>query len=194
VEGAVEHLRVTISAGYDTTAHTLAWLLWHLADVRERHEVDPRQLVNETLRMYPAGWVGSRICARDVEFAGHRIPAGTLVLYSPYLSHRDPASWPAPLEFRPDRFAEPAKPWTFIPFAAGKRRCLGMHLARLILELTVGELVTSGRPLRRVAGDPSARAGVTLMPRGPLRLHRCGHGRPATAGPADGPATASSTR
>jgi cytochrome P450 len=172
VDAAVEHLRVTISAGYDTTAHTMAWLLWHLADVREPADVDRRQLVNETLRMYPAGWVGSRVCARDVEFGGHRIPAGTLVLYSPYLSHRDPASWPAPLEFRPGRFSEPARPWTFIPFAAGKRRCLGMHLARLILETTVGELVAAGRPLRRVAGDPAARAGVTLMPRGPLTLRR----------------------
>lgn len=168
----VEQVRVALSAAYDTTAHTLAWLLWHLADAAVDPPTDAaarRRLIDETLRLYPAGWVGSRVCVRDTAFDGRRIPAGTLVLYSPYLTHRDPGLWPDPLAFRPERFARPPSPFTFIPFAAGERRCLGMHLARLLLT-TVVEVVTEDRPLRRLAGDPTPRAGLTLAPSGPLRL------------------------
>lgn len=169
---AVEQIRVALSAAYDTTAHTLAWLLWHLADAAVDPPADAtarRRLVDETLRLYPAGWVGSRVCVRDTAFDGRRIPARTLVLYSPYLTHRDPELWPDPLAFRPARFDRPPAPFTFIPFAAGERRCLGMHLARLMMT-TVAEVVSDSRRLAQVGGEPTPRAGLTLAPSGPLVL------------------------
>ena len=60
---------MALSAGYDTTAHTLAWLLYHAAVQPELADAELRPLaVNEVLRLYPAGWLGSRRAA-----AGHRL-------------------------------------------------------------------------------------------------------------------------
>jgi cytochrome P450 len=164
-----EELRVAVSAGYDTTAHTLAWLLGHVAQQPELLATERRSLViNEVLRLYPAGWVGSRRCTADVEFGGHRIRRGSLVLYSPYLTHRDPRLWTDPLQFRPDRFRDGAAPWSFIPFAAGERTCLGRSFAQLVLTVVLD--VLAGAQLRFTAGSMRPRTGITLRPAGPLHL------------------------
>ena len=178
--GGIAEMRVALAAGYDTTAHTLAWLLAHVAadpDLLqpERHEA----AMAETLRLYPAGWTGSRRAARDITVAGVDIAEGTLVLYSPYLTHRDPALWPEPTAFRPERFeaAEPpAGYWGYIPFAAGPRTCLGRHYAQLLMRTALGAL--SEHRLRFLSGDLTPRAGVTLAPVGPLNLHLDGPRRP----------------
>lgn len=171
LERGVEEARVAIGAAYDTTAHTLAWVLWHLADNPEWAQPDMVQhLVEESLRLYPAGWVGSRVCAADTVFGDDVVRRKTLVLYSPYLTHRDPELWPEPLRFRPERFTEPLPAWGFIPFAAGERTCLGAHLARLILRTVAARFATSR--LTRRGSDPGLRAGLTLAPAGPLLLTR----------------------
>lgn len=164
-----EELRVAVSAGYDTTAHTLAWLLGHVAQQPELLATEHRaSVINEVLRLYPAGWVGSRRCTADVEFGGHRIRRGTLVLYSPYLTHRDPRLWTDPLSFRPERFTGGAAAWCFIPFAAGERTCLGRSFAQLVLSTVLD--VLAGSDLRFIAGSMCPRAGLTLRPAGPLHL------------------------
>lgn len=171
LDNGVEEARVALSAGYDTTAHTLAWVLWHLAENNAWAQPDTLPLlIEETLRLYPAGWVGSRVCAEPVTFQGSTIPAGTMVLYSPYLTHHDTTLWPDALRFRPERFAEPLPPWGFIPFAAGERTCLGMHLARLMLRTVVNEF--AGSILTRKDGDAAPLARITLAPRGQLQMHR----------------------
>jgi len=171
LDNGVEEARVALSAGYDTTAHTLAWILWHLAENNAWAHPDTLPwLVEEALRLYPAGWVGSRVCAVPVTFQGVTIPVGTLVLYSPYLTHHDPTLWPEAWRFRPERFAEPLPAWGFIPFAAGQRTCLGMHLARLILRTVVAEF--AGSILTRTGGDAAPLARITLAPRGQLQMNR----------------------
>lgn len=173
-DDAVEQARTALAAGYDTTAHTLAWALWELAAAPDWHHPDGLDaVVDEVLRLYPAGWIGSRVAARDVTAAGVDVPAGTLVLYSPYLSHRDPDRWTEPDAFRPGR-AHPERSWSYLPFAAGPRTCLGAHLARLMLRTALGAL----RPgMSRLGGDATPRTGLTLRPRGPLVL------RPGTESP-----------
>jgi cytochrome P450 len=169
--GGLDEVRVALSAGYDTTAHTMAWLLYHLSRDPTLFRAEQRPLaVNEVLRLYPAGWLGSRRAARDTEFDGIAIPRGTLVLYSPYLTHRDRRLWLEPQQFRPDRFLGPLPAWGFLPFAAGERTCLGSAYARLVLD-TVLDAFESSR-LSAVAGDPRPRAGITLAPAGPLILRR----------------------
>jgi cytochrome P450 len=171
VPGGVEEARVALAAAYDTTAHTLAWLLWHLADNPDFG--DPQLLphtVEETLRLYPAGWVGSRVTSQPVIFDDVHLPTGTLVMYSPFLTHRNPQLWAECLTFRPSRFAGPLPAWGFIPFAAGQRTCLGAPLARLILRTVAGELAAGS--LTRVGESPRLRAGITLVADGPLALHR----------------------
>lgn len=167
--GAAEELRIALAAGYDTTAHTLAFALWHLAHAPEWLAPDlvPRAL-DEVQRLYPAGWIGSRVAATDATVAGVPVRAGTLLLYSPYLTHRDPALWSRPTSFLPGRFDDGRPAWGFLPFAAGRRTCLGAHLARLILTTALAPFAAGG--LRAVGGDPTPVAGLTLRPRGPLVL------------------------
>jgi cytochrome P450 len=174
VREIVENLRVALAAGYDTTSHTLAWAAWHLA--RHPQWRDPQALplfLDEILRCYPAGWLGSRVAARDATAAGVAVPAGTLVFYSPYLTHHDPGLWDDPHRIRPERFNAGRPAWSYLPFAAGPRTCLGTHLAQLILRTALTPLCQGG--LVQVSGNPAVAVGITLRPRGPLRLRA---GRP----------------
>jgi cytochrome P450 len=169
--GGLEEIRVALSAGYDTTAHTMAWLLYHLGRQPALFDAEQRSpTINEVFRLYPAGWMGSRRAARDTTFDRFSISRGTLVLYSPYLTHRDPGLWPEPAEFRPDRFLDGVPPWGFLPFAAGERTCLGNSYARLVLDTVIEEFADSR--LSMVTGDPRPKAGITLAPSGPLVLRR----------------------
>jgi cytochrome P450 len=127
-------------------------------------------VLDETLRLFPAGWVGSRIASRDARADGVDIPGGTMVLYSPLLTHRDPHLWSDPDAFRPERFRQGRPAWGFIPFSAGRRTCLGAHLARLML-LTALEPFCRGR-LVQLAGDATPRTSITLRPAGPLWMGR----------------------
>lgn len=169
--GGVQEARVAIAAAYDTTAHTLAFALWELAGHPEFNTpdlVDP--VVKETLRLYPAGWIGSRISTGDTHFNGTPIPAGRMVLYSPYLTHRDPNLWTDPLTFSPDRFTEPLPAWGYLPFAAGERTCLGASLATLMLHSVLAAF--NAADLDRVSRQLQLRGIITLTPGSPIVLRR----------------------
>jgi cytochrome P450 len=124
-----------IGAGYDTTAASLAWMLWCAALTpglweRLRVEADStfgavgsapavddstlgrldlaNRVMRETLRLHPAGVVSPREAAVDLTIGGYRIPKGTLVLWSAHLAGRAPAAWSDPLRFDPDRFCDPS--------------------------------------------------------------------------------------
>jgi cytochrome P450 len=108
------------------------------------------------------------------------LPTDTLVLYSPFLSHRDPVLWSDPQRFDPARFAGSRPAWGFLPFGAGERTCLGTHLARMILRIALAPFCRG--ELRAVAGDPTPKAGLTLRPGGPLVVER----RPVSLASAEG--------
>jgi cytochrome P450 len=171
VDDAAEELRVSLAAGFDTTAHTLAWALWHLSEHPEWSDVETLPLViDEILRLYPSGWLGSRVTSCEVVVGDVALPTDTLVLYSPFLSHRDPVLWPDPQRFDPARFAGSRPAWGFLPFGAGERTCLGTHLARMILRIALAPFCRG--ELRAVGGDPTPKAGLTLRPGGPLVVER----------------------
>lgn len=170
IDGGVDEARVVFAAAYDTTAHSLAFALWELAARPDLNEPEhTARVVEETLRLYPSGWIGSRICTTDTVVEGVAIPAGRMVLYSPYLTHRSDL-WPDAESFRPERFDDPTPAWGYIPFSAGERTCLGAGLATLMLRSAVSAF--AGADLGRVAGDGAIRGGLTLGPAGPLRLRR----------------------
>lgn len=167
LQGGVQEARVAIAAAYDTTAHTLAFALWELAG---QPECAVDSVVQETLRLYPAGWIGSRVATHDTQFNGVPIPAGRMVLYSPYLTHRDPELWTDPLSFRPERFGAPLPAWGYLPFAAGERTCLGASLATLMLRSALAGFDASN--LRRISSDVRPKGIITLTPGGPIMLSR----------------------
>jgi cytochrome P450 len=74
--------------------------------------------------------------------AGKFVPAGTIVSNVPYSTHRDPSVWPNPIVFDPDRWENPTPEMKmmFRPFQTGPRNCVGVHLAKIQLLLTVCRL------------------------------------------------------
>jgi cytochrome P450 len=176
VPGAVEELRVGLAAGFDTTAHTLAWCLWYLGREPEWQHPDRRRAaVDEVLRLHPPGFLSSRKTADTTVFEGITIPRGTHVFASPLLTNRCPELWDEPDRFDPTRFERGVRGWSYLPFSAGPRTCLGAHLARLLLDEALDAVLQ--QPLRSLRGDPSPHAGVTIAPTGPLHVLR---GRPPT--------------
>ncbi|NWH84308.1 CP3AL protein, partial [Aegithalos caudatus] len=160
---------IFIFAGYEPTSNSLSFLAYELAlhpDVQQKvlQEIDtvlPNKApltyeaimkleyldmtVNETLRVYPLGGRVERTCKKDVEINGVTIPKGVVVTIPPYVLHRDPDYWPNPDEFRPERFSKENKesidPYTYLPFGAGPRNCIGMRFALLTLKVAIASLL-----------------------------------------------------
>ena len=163
-----DQLLTMLIAGHDTSTALLAWALYLLgthpdAMARARAEVDAvlggdapaiehaaqlpylDQLVKETLRLYPPIHLGTRTAAMDLEFNGYRIPAGTRVLYSIYLTHRDPRHWPDPDRFKPGRFSpeqnKTRTPYAYVPFGGGPRICIGFMFAEVEVKIVLARLL-----------------------------------------------------
>ncbi|KAJ7401957.1 Cytochrome P450 3A12 [Pitangus sulphuratus] len=156
---------IFVFAGYETTSSTLSYTAYNLAihpDVQQRlqDEVDaylPNKatptcsaitqmeyldtVVNESIRLYPAGGRLERVCKKTVEINGVMIPKDMVVMIPAFVLHRDLRYWPEPEEFRPERFSKENKehldPYTFLPFGAGPRNCIGMRLAHLVMKVAV---------------------------------------------------------
>jgi pentalenene oxygenase len=128
-----------------------------------------RAVLTETLRHSPPGWLFTRVTTRQTQLAGRRLPPGTTVLYSPYLLHHDPASFPEPERFLPERWLEGGTATgphgAFVPFAAGSRKCIGDLFS--LAEMTVALATLAGRWRLRHPPGPVAppRPGATLGPR-----------------------------
>jgi cytochrome P450 len=123
-----------------------------------------RRAVTEVMRLYPPMWMLTRATTRDTELDGHRIPAGSVVMMSPYALQRDPTVYDEPDEFRPDRWlpgsAVPPDAW--LPFGEGDRKCLGYSLGFTEVMLTVATIASHWRP------RPTRPGPARLVPRGDL--------------------------
>ncbi|MET8976590.1 cytochrome P450 [Streptomyces sp. NPDC004539] len=171
--------------GSETTAPLLSWALYLLGrdpGIRERlhAEVDTvldgrvathddiprleltRRVVMETLRLYPPGWLFTRITTRAAELAGHRLPAGSIVLYSPHIVHHRADLFPEPERFDPDRWGDDAgRPsrGVFTPFGSGARKCIGEVFALTEATLALASIVA------RWQLDPLPGAHTRMAPR-----------------------------
>jgi len=132
-----------------------------------------REVLSETLRLFPgAPYFDRRALAGD-HLAGVAIPRGALVMIAPYVLHRTTRFWRAPEAFRPERFApggEGLHNPAYIPFGLGPRRCIGDQFALLVLEIALPRLLARLHPERPdpapVAVDPQ----INLRPRGGMVL------------------------
>jgi hypothetical protein len=85
-----------------------------------------RQVITETLRLYPPAWLLTRVTARDTELGGCPLPAGTILIYSAYLQHHRADGFPDPECFDPGRWADEQPPrGRYSPFGSGPRKCIG---------------------------------------------------------------------
>jgi cytochrome P450 len=196
-----EQLTTLLLAGHETTASTLSWA-FHLLDEhpqvarRMREEAfsvlgDRRpgfddltrlpyttMVLEEVMRLYPPVWILPRAAEVDDQVDGHRIPAGSDVIVSPYLMHRNPRYWPDPERFVPERFdrarAAGRPRYSYLPFGAGPRVCIGSNLAMMeavfVLSTVVRRLELRKLPGRPVVAEPM----LSLRIRGglPMTVHR----------------------
>lgn len=178
-------------AGFETSGTALSWMLYELSmnpDVRRKveEEVDlvlgtraptaedlqrmtySRAVVDETLRLHPAIWVYPRDSIAADEICGYRIPAGSSINLSSYVTHRHPAFWENPEGFDPGRFTpEGSKDrprFAYFPFGGGQRQCLGMHMALLEMQVTIAMLAQRFRLNALPGHRVECRAAVSLRP------------------------------
>jgi cytochrome P450 len=135
-----------------------------------------RAVVDETLRLYPPVWLITRRATADDVLGGVPVPAGSLLILSPWLLHRRPGAWADPDRFDPGRFAEGGverlgRSGDYLPFGAGPRLCIGRDFA------LVESVLVLATVLRRYTVEvpdgvrsPQVEAAVTLRPRTPLEL------------------------
>lgn len=173
-----DHVVSLLLAAYETTVMMLAWTL----DMLARHpEWQSRcaelsvadRVLSESLRLAPPTWLVVRVArSSDRLPSGVLVPVGCKIYLSPYVSHRRRAAFAHPDSFDPDRFLpdRPIDPFSYYPFGAGARSCLGEGLARGI---GAAFLIAMTRRVMLVpigARPPSAIGGVTLRPSRPVRI------------------------
>lgn len=142
-------------------------------------------VLQELLRMYPAGWILPRQAIADAEIGGVRIRAGSQVLISPYVTHRLPEFWDRPLEFDPDRWAGEGAAlrhrYAFFPFGAGPHMCLGQHLFNVEAPLVIANLLSRYRPALTNPQRFVPLPGASARPRQRVLLRLTPAGRGGTA-------------
>jgi cytochrome P450 len=174
-------------AGHETTASTLAWALYSMAvapEIQERVAAEgdilireapsaaavdalryTGRVVEETLRLYPAGVGIARMARRRTTLAGHRIRRGTIVAIPVYSIKRDPRRWAAPDTFDPDRFsvAGPDGPRdSHLPFGWGPRACLGARFATMEARLLLAMVAARWRVTYTGDGPPTPKITPAL--------------------------------
>ncbi len=95
--------------------------------------------LKETLRLHPPLILLLRVAKQEIEIGGHTVPVGTMVGATPKVSNRIPEDFPEPLLFDPGRYVDPRQEdltnrWTWIPFGAGRHRCVGNAFAMMQLK------------------------------------------------------------
>jgi cytochrome P450 len=159
-----DQVATMIVAGHETTALALFWALYLLAAAPEIQnkvasevrgiEFGPnaagellqklpftRAVANETLRLYPPAFIIARQALTADRCGETSIPAGALVVISPWVLHRHVRRWSQPDAFDPERFLRDETPQrlSYMPFGAGPRVCVGAQfgLAEVILVLAM---------------------------------------------------------
>ncbi len=190
-EELVGNAFVLFFGGHETTSSGLAWTLFLLAqhprvaaDLLDELDAELGgappgyeqiyrlplldRVIKESLRLLPPGVLFPRVATAAAQLGGYRIPAGSEVVYSPYVTHRDPAVFPEPRRFRPERWEDlKPSPFEYLPFGARGRTCLGLAFAGMQLRTVIPMVLQR----HRLQVAPGARIDVrahTVM--GPKRL------------------------
>ncbi|XP_043285788.1 uncharacterized protein [Venturia canescens] len=148
------------------------------------------RVIKETLRLFPIAPIIIRKIQEDLDLNGRTLPRGTSIALALLKVHRCEKIWPDPLKFDPDRFLpeEVAKrhPYSFVPFSAGPRMCIGFKYAIMAVKVLVATV------LRRYAmskdetvaiEDIKLKAEIVLKPVTPMKLKIVRRVQPPSAAP-----------
>jgi cytochrome P450 len=184
-------------AGHETTANTLSWTWWLLAQnpaVEAKLHTELRtvlagrapslddlprlvytnHIITESMRLYPPAWGTARTAVEDHEIAGYAVPKGSGVSFAQWTVHRDARWYDAPDEFRPERWEgdllKRNPKFAYFPFGGGPRQCIGNTFALMETALTLATIAQQYR-FRLVEGHPVVPlASITLRPRYGIRV------------------------
>ncbi|MFC0408589.1 cytochrome P450 [Roseomonas elaeocarpi] len=192
-----DNLLTFVTAGHETTALALCWSLYLLAthpeaEARVLGEIaavtggaplEPghvpklhytRQVFQEALRLYPPAPIVARSARRDVQLGGLAVRAGTPVYIPVYSVHRHRSLWEEPDRFDPDRFAPEAVKarhrYSFLPFGAGPRICIGAAFATLEAVAILATLLPAFRLAPAGNERPELLMRITLRPSPAMRM------------------------
>jgi cytochrome P450 len=191
-----DEVMTLLLAGFESTSNALSWTWYLLAknprvERRLKAELDEvlagrmptfadllrltytKMVMEESLRLYPPAYKFTRQAIEDDEIGGYAIPAGSLVIMSPWVTHRS-HFWPNPESFEPERFspdsAEERPRFAYFPFGGGQRSCMGVEFAMMEARLVLA-MVAQRYRLSLVDGHHVApRAALTLQPRNGVRV------------------------
>jgi cytochrome P450 len=195
----VDNIITFIGAGHETTAVTLTWTLYLIAnapEVQARLLAEAEavlgdgpvtadaldglilhgQVLNESLRLFTPGPLLPRAAVRDVDLGPVQVMAGTEVFCNLYVLHRNPRLWDNPAAFDPERFSPERSAgrhrFAFIPFGAGPRVCIGARFAMLELKTFLATFVRTFAVEPASGVQPLPRFRLTTSPDGgmPLRI------------------------
>lgn len=186
-------------AGHETTSNALTWT-WHLLSQNPEKEAELHReldsvlggkspqfedvgdlkyteaVLAESMRLFPPAWGVGRLALEDHEFGGYRVPKGSLVLVSQFVTQRDERFWERADDFIPERWLtqsvkEATQRYIYFPFGGGVRRCIGEGFA-----WTEGILLLASLAKRwklRLAGDQriGLSAMITLRPKFGMKMH-----------------------
>ncbi|HWB64402.1 MAG TPA: cytochrome P450 [Chitinophagales bacterium] len=184
-------------AGHETTALALSWL-WYLLDKNPAQaqklyeEIDrvttgqaptaemlhqmpyTRMVMDEALRMYPPAWLIMRESLDDDEVGGYAIPKGYTIMIPVYQIHHDPALWPEPDVFNPERFSkENAKAhhrFAYFPFGGGPRQCIGNNFALMEMQVIIVMMLQKFRFKTMPGFIPEMHPMVTLRMKNGMQM------------------------
>lgn len=189
------HFNILFAASHDTTTSALSWTLFLLAqhpdiarnlaeeiqtlDDPDAPTLDELQalplldrVIKESLRILPPVVFSSRRTSDAVTVGGYELPPGTVVTFSPFLAHHSAQTFEQPMHFKPDRWDNISpSAYEYLPFGAGRRRCIGAGFATMALKLVVAmtlarfrlTVVPGTRIDRRVRVTLRAKAGIPVI-------------------------------
>lgn len=186
-----------VIAGFETTATALAWTLRLIArhpgiQRRLKAEIDAvlgsrepeyddldrlpltSAVFSEAMRLYPPVPMLSRFARERDEYDGIKIPKDMQLTISVIAIHRRPELWERPNEFWPDRFlpehAKERYPFSYLPFSAGPRSCIGHRFAMIEGPLVLARLLQRFRFSPAPGGTPGYVWSISMRPKGGERL------------------------
>jgi len=184
-------------AGHETSGNALAWTLHLLSthpEVADKlyaelekvlkdgkftfdalSQLDyTRQVIQESMRLYPPAWVMDRIAVEDDEILGIRIPKDTMIIPFVYGVHHSAKHWSEPALFRPERFGKEEMkaqhPYAYIPFGGGPRLCIGNNFAMMEMQLIIASIMIRYKVLTAEGPPIEMLPLVTLRPKNGIRL------------------------
>lgn len=193
----IDNLLTFLAAGHATTAMALTWSLYLLAKSPEWQDrlaaeacavageesitgghveqlTQTEMVIKEAMRLYPPAPVITRQATEDMTLGGMDVPKASMLLVPIYALHRHKTAWADPDRFDPGRFtaeAEEARTrYTYMPFGAGSRICIGMAFAMMEAKAVLATLVRAMRFSPVEGCDPEPMSRLTLRPMGGMRL------------------------